>query len=86
MSLQDKLQGYIEAHNELHNNIQAGEQQLAAMKTERERLVGKIQAVEELLQEEQTPASPEPETIDVQPVSTPVDEDIDEPEEESEEG
>ncbi len=52
-NLQEQLEKAVQEHNELHNNIQAGEDQIASMKQARDRLVGRIQLLQELAQEEQ---------------------------------
>lgn len=51
MDLQAKLDATIREHNELHANIQAGEQQLATMKEQRQQLLGRVSALQEILQE-----------------------------------
>lgn len=49
---QEKLEKEVQEHNELHNQIQAGEEQLVAMKADRDRRVGRIQLLQELAKDE----------------------------------
>jgi hypothetical protein len=55
----EQLEKEIQAHNELHNQIQAGQEQLKAMEQERERKIGRIQLLQELAQGEQDQAEAE---------------------------
>ena len=50
--LQNQLDQEIQAHNEIHAQIQAGEEQLAALKVERDRRFGRITVLQELVQAE----------------------------------
>lgn len=51
MDLQAQLEREVQEHNELHANIQAGEEQLEAMKADKARRLGRIQVLQEVLQD-----------------------------------
>ncbi len=52
MDLKEQLEVEVQAHNELHSNIEQGEKQLEAMKEERQIRLGRAQMLQELLQAE----------------------------------
>ncbi len=56
VSHKDKLEEEVAKYEELHKQIQAGDEQLTAMKQERDRKVGRIQVLQEL--EAESPDSP----------------------------
>ena len=60
--LQQRLDREISEHNQLHSQIQQGEEQLEAMKKDRDRRVGRIQLLSELLQERQQEEGPKDES------------------------
>lgn len=51
-SLTEQLQEKIAEHNELHQQIQQGKEQIGAMETQRERIFGQVQLLQELVQDE----------------------------------
>jgi hypothetical protein len=55
--IRQRLEQEIQAHNELHNNIQAGEEQLTAMKEERAARRGRVTLLQELLALEESTSS-----------------------------
>lgn len=51
MDLSAQLEQEVQEHNELHTNIQNGEEQLEAMKADKARRLGRIQVLQEVLQD-----------------------------------
>jgi hypothetical protein len=60
----EQLEQKVAEHNNLHNQIQQGEEQITAMKAQRERLLGQVQLLQELAQAEAEPATSEPAEVE----------------------
>lgn len=58
--LELKLDEAVKAHNQLHEQITQGEQQLTAMRAQRDRLLGRVQVLDELVNEEKAKEQPLP--------------------------
>lgn len=73
-NFQQQLEEEIQQHNDIHNQIVAGEEQIAGLKEERSRRLGRITLLQELAQQEQIQdleraSAGQPEPVDADEVS-----------------
>lgn len=73
-NFQQQLEEEIKQHNDIHNQIVAGEEQLGGLREERSRRFGRITLLQELAQQEQISdleraAGQEPEPVDAEEVN-----------------